>query len=416
MSTDRDAYLEAIAASNAPGGHLRNLSMKACRLLLFEDNPLDALYFCETLSNTEYTKFEVEVVPTLHEGVKLLATGGEYHLLVVDLSLPDSDGLETFERVTFAAPKLPVVILSGLDDREMAMKAVQFGAQDYLVKGDFQSYNLEKSLSFAIERRRLQEDVKLTARELQRRLDASLLAKHIQENLFPAETPRIPGFDLAARSFPADETGGDFYDYLISHFTPENTQNPGRVGLLIADVGGHGIGPALIMSAVRSYLRGLQGHLPSLPELLGAVNNFITVDTRHERLISLFLADLNIQDRTFTYCGAGHESHLLRAGGEIETLQRATCPLGIEFDIEFPASQPVALHAGDILVFHTDGIAEAVDRHGRPYGIERLLEVVDSNQKWPAAEIIQAVYADVQRHTGQDSQNDDITLMVLKTQ
>jgi len=412
----RCTYFAATAAATSSEAPHLNMSTEPCRVLLFEDNSLDAVYFCETLADSEYTRFVVDVVATLAEGIaKLSAAAHEYQLLVVDLSLPDCEGLQTFEKVTAAAARLPVVILSGYDDREMAVHAVQLGAQDYLVKGDFQSYNLEKSLSFAIERRRLQEDVKATAVELQSRMEASLLAKHIQENLFPERTPRLPGFDLAACSFPADETGGDFYDYLLSRFTPAAPGGQGTVGLLIGDVGGHGIGPALMMSAVRSYMRALQRHTASLSELLYEVNNQITIDTRHERLISLFMAELNINARTFCHCGAGHESHVLRADGTVETLSRATFPLGIEFDVVFPVSEPVQLHTDDIMVFHTDGIAEAKNRQSQPYGIDRLLTVVQSHRNKHAAEIIDAVYADVQLHTGLEQQRDDITLLLLKT-
>jgi len=387
-----------------------------CHVLLFEDHAVDANYFCETLSESENTQFQVEVVVRLEDGLELLAADSErFDICVVDLSLPDSQGIETFERVVFTAPKTPVIVLSGLNDRDMAVSAVQMGAQDYLVKGDFQPYNLEKSLRFAIERRRLQDDVKAKARELQTRLEASLLAKHIQENLFPENLPQLPGFDLAARSFPADETGGDFFDFLLHKFSPAAADNKvGSVGLVIGDVGGHGIGPALIMSAVRSYLRGLQRHTPSLSELLYEVNNHITVDTRQERLISLFVAELDIQARTFSYCGAGHESHVLRADGTIETLDRVTFPLGIDFDVEFPLSTPTQLETGDILVFHTDGIAEARKPGADPYGTDRLLRVVHENRQLPSADIISAVYTDVQLYSGRRSQKDDITLMLLK--
>src|SRR5262245_55250075 len=135
------------------------------RVLLIEDNPGDAELIREYLGASREIDFFVDWADRLHRGLELLAAGG-YAVVLVDLTLPDCQGLETFARVRAQAPTTPIVVLSGLNDTTVGIKAVEQGAQDYLVKGQTDRQLLERSLRHAIERKQKEEDLRRTANEL----------------------------------------------------------------------------------------------------------------------------------------------------------------------------------------------------------------------------------------------------------
>jgi PAS domain S-box-containing protein len=129
----------------------------AQHVLLIEDNPADARLLRELIGEVRDAPFALDHVGTLEEGLRCLAEENKFDLVLVDLSLPDSLGLETFARVYAAVPEMPIIVMSGLDDEDLAIKTVQEGAQDYLVKGQVDSRLLVRSMHYAIERKRVEE-------------------------------------------------------------------------------------------------------------------------------------------------------------------------------------------------------------------------------------------------------------------
>lgn len=134
--------------------------MEPIRVLVVEDNPAYARLITEVLSDSE--GFQVEHEEGVQAAEARLA-GGELDLLVMDLGLPESKGIETFHRLRLAAQRIPIVVLSGLDDQEVAMEAVREGAQDYLVKGRVEDDALARALRYAVERHRMQEELRQQA-------------------------------------------------------------------------------------------------------------------------------------------------------------------------------------------------------------------------------------------------------------
>ena len=135
-----------------------NLEDKLIRVLIIEDNLQDLRLREEMLSEAKTPSFELISSNRLENGLKLLLNNG-FDILLLDLSLPDSTGLDTFASVYDQAPEIPVVILSGFDDEEIAIKAVREGAQDYLVKGQVNSLLLSRSISYAIERKLIEDEL-----------------------------------------------------------------------------------------------------------------------------------------------------------------------------------------------------------------------------------------------------------------
>jgi PAS domain S-box-containing protein len=147
------------------------METKPIKVLLIEDNPGDARLMREILSEERNTEFDLMWVDRLAAGLDALAVGG-IDIVLLDLTLPDSSGLDTFVRTHAIAPHVPIVVLSGLNDEEMAVRAVREGAQDYLVKGQVDTKLLVRAMQYAIERKRAGEDLRIQQEFLRNVIDA----------------------------------------------------------------------------------------------------------------------------------------------------------------------------------------------------------------------------------------------------
>ena len=139
------------------------------QILVIEDSDEHVAFLRQLLASSETQDFELHSAGNLEKGLSRLRDGG-IQLILLDLSLPDSDGLETFLRVVDAAPDLPLVVLSGIDDVALAIEIVQLGAEDYLVKGHVDNHLLVRSLQYALERKRIQLQLKRANDELEFRV------------------------------------------------------------------------------------------------------------------------------------------------------------------------------------------------------------------------------------------------------
>ncbi len=367
------------------------------RILLFEDSATSALLVRVCLEDGLGVPFVLEVADCLAAGFELLADD-HYDLLIVDLTLPESIGLDTFLRVHERASLLPIVILTGIGDRELAIEAVRLGAQDYVLKDKLDSDTLSRAVHFAIERHRLQ------------RSERELHAAHVvQSSLYPNDLLELPGFEIAGTASPAEAACGDYFDYV--------PMSDDAVGIAVGDVSGHGMRAALLMVEVRAYLRVLSRNTPPAPrdpgEILTEANDLLaTGDTGH--FISLFFACLDSAARTLTFAGAGHRAYLLRASGQVERLESTGMPLGLVHHEPIPSAEPVNLMSGDLVLMPTDGIFETQNTHDELFGEDRMLEVVAAHRDRPPREIIELLNQTARDFAGNNPQHDDMTAVVIK--
>jgi len=249
---------------------------------------------------------------------------------------------------------------------------------------------------------------KRAEQELRENQEQFRVAREIQQRLFPKAAPHVAGFDIAGLSHAAEATGGDYFDYLpMLH---------GRLGVVVGDVTGHGIGPALLMAETRAYLRILARNREDVGEILTRANRVLAEDIGYERFITILLLSLDPHQRTFAYANAGHPAgYLLGASGEIKNqLKRTGFPLGIKPDVAYPRGSATSLSADDILLLLTDGIEEAMSPEETIFGAERILEVVRANRDRSAREIADALYAAVRQFAQNTPQLDDVTAVVIK--
>lgn len=372
------------------------------KVLLVEDNPGDALLLRETLADTNAA---IEWSHDQRLGPALIRLERErFDVVLLDLSLPDSHGIETFHKVRRQAPEAPVVMLTGLDDETTAVEAMSQGAQDYLVKGGTDGHALLRSMRYAIERTRRE----FAERELRAAHADLQAAREIQQRLFPSSSPNLSGFDIAGASFPAGDTGGDYYDFI--------PMLGGSLGLVVGDVSGHGFGPALIMANTRAYLRALSLTCSGVGDILTRANAALREDTADEHFVTLLYAALNPRERTLEYASAGHNpGYVLNCRGEIRSELRSTeMPLGISPDLHFTTADPIALQSGDVLLLFTDGVVEARGPDKSDFGTERMIEVIRETCDRPAKDIVDAIYRAARGFADDQPQKDDITVLLGK--
>ncbi|MCI0455517.1 MAG: SpoIIE family protein phosphatase [Gemmataceae bacterium] len=372
-------------------------------VLLIEDNRGDARLIQEYLAEVEGIVFRVECAERVATGLERLVHGG-IDVVLLDLSLPDARGLDTFVRLHAEHPNVPVVVLTGFNDEVLAVKAVQEGAEDYLVKGYVNSNLLARSLRYAIERTRRRQ-AERALRQTHEQLDA---ARAIQQRLFPAAAPAVPGLEVAGISFPAEATGGDYYDYI--------PMLDGQVGVVIGDVAGHGFGPALMMASTRAYLRALAQTNDDVGDILTLTNRVLTPDVGDDRFVTLLLVRFDPISRSLLYGNAGHPSgYILDAQGHLKRpLDSMEIPLGVMPDWRFPASDPIPLAAGDVVVLLTDGVVEARAPDGSGFGTQRVFDIVRLYRRDPPRQIVTNLYHAVRAFSQNLPQLDDITAVVIK--
>jgi sigma-B regulation protein RsbU (phosphoserine phosphatase) len=230
-------------------------------------------------------------------------------------------------------------------------------------------------------------------------------ARRIQRSILPETTPRIDGLALAARYVSASEVAGDFYDFLPAAGR--------RIGLLVADVSGHGVPAALVASMLKVAAAAEAPHAASPARVLSEMNQIFHGKLRNQ-FITAVCAFLDLEAGTLTFASAGHPPALLwhRREGRVEELAPGGPVMGrLQRAAYTEASLPLA--AGDRLLLFTDGITEARSPGGEMFGDERLRALFAAEAGATPERIADAVIAGIAAWTGRDSGfDDDLTLVV----
>jgi len=251
----------------------------------------------------------------------------------------------------------------------------------------------------------------------QKRMQAEMeLAAIIQKRLLPANAPEIKGLEVAGISKPSSETGGDYFDYLPLQDGSVQAGPVSRLGVVVGDVTGHGVGAALIMTAARAMIRSqaLTGILPDA--ILKHTNNMLEQDLDAEQFLSLCYGVFDMKAKTFVYTSAGHEPPLVYrpANQTWMKLDSTGTLLGLFPELEFPMADPLPLISGEIFLFFTDGLFEAMNKDSEQFGIDRVKQLVANNASRSAREILDHLMVGVEAFTEGLPQRDDITLLVVK--
>jgi sigma-B regulation protein RsbU (phosphoserine phosphatase) len=238
------------------------------------------------------------------------------------------------------------------------------------------------------------------------------LAMEVQQSLLPSAAPSVPGVDVDGRSIYCDETGGDYYDFLVV----EEIEGE-RLGVVVGDVTGHGIAAALLMTTARALLRSRLEQPGSIAEQVQDINRHLSEGNQHGRFMTFCYLMLDRPSGSLRWVLAGHDPPILRDAktGEFSELAGGGgIPLGVDGTWEYDELGRDGLQPGDVVVIGTDGIWEARNEANEMFGKDRLRDVIRDAHEGSASEICDAVVQAVVDFRGRTPQGDDITLVVLK--
>ncbi|HVX11396.1 MAG TPA: SpoIIE family protein phosphatase [Pirellulales bacterium] len=398
---------------------------RRANVLVADDDPATLLAMEAILGDLDQ---RLVLVRSGEEALRLMLDD-DFAVAILDVRMPGLSGFETarYIRQRKRTEHTPIIFLTGMGADEGDVCAGYFaGAVDFMTKPVVphilkikvkvfvdlylaweeikrQSELLRESERRELERQMAEERARFEAERMRHDLN---LAARIQQRLFPANPPRCERFDIAGDSQPAEATGGDYFDFF--------PMGP-NIGIAIGDVSGHGIASALTMASTRAYVRALVLGDPRPARVLELANQALADDVADGNFVTLMLAQLDTTTGELTYSGAGHPpAHILSSSGDVKhVLYSQAPPLGIKQSLVFHESR-ATLAPGDVALFMTDGILEAVDSRATLFGLERALNVVRAHLDQPAREIAHELYNGARRFACHGVLRDDATTIVVK--
>ncbi len=375
---------------------------KHVHVLYIEDDDADARLLERAVNSA--SRIQIDRVPLLAAGLaRLTAAERRYDAVLVDLGLPDVvDRLEAVRRLHELGIGIPIIVLTGQDDEETAIAALLQGAQDYIVKERIYEDALFRSVQYAMVRVS-HETSTGQLREAMQELDA---ARDIQQAQFPSTFPELPGYEIAGQCEPALTCGGDYFD-----FFPLANQHQ---AIVIGDVSGHGLGPAMITASVRSVLRTLALQHSCVADILNPANTVVRNDDWRGRFMTMTIASLDASTGDLNIATAGHNALVLNEAGQLSAcIDAAEMPMGMvdEFSVTL---QQHRLQPGESLMLYTDGISETHDHNQKLFGLDRMLKATQRRYHETVSEIVVETFSAARSFAGGVPQHDDMTAVLLK--
>ncbi len=362
-------------------------------------------------------------------GARLFPLGSQRRLLIA-VGIPEADLLGNLRQLRVWILLVTAVVLFAAIWRVVALSEKYSRPVEALVRqserisrGDLE--RVEVIESDVAEVRQLTEAHESMRRGLQSlmKLERDLqLARQIQQSALPNRLPALRGFSIDAWSEPADATGGDTFDVVGFQSAPGgmplilSAERADRAVLLLADATGHGIGPALSVTQVRSMLRMAVRTRQDLGQIVHHLNEQLCADLPEGRFITAWLGELNATDRTLAGFSAGQAPILHYDPGRraCDVLAADTLPLGVIRNLDVTVSDPFLMRSGSIVAVISDGVFEAMDAEGRQFGTDRVVEVILAHRREPAGRILKAMREAVAAFAGSVASKDDRTAIIIK--
>jgi sigma-B regulation protein RsbU (phosphoserine phosphatase) len=233
------------------------------------------------------------------------------------------------------------------------------------------------------------------------------LAEGIQKTLLPKKLPVVGNYSFGATTRTARGVCSDYYDVIQTRSD--------RVVLAVGDIAGKGIAAGIIMVMVSSILHLIINSLKDTATLMSWVNRGITSQMDLDHFATLGLVTVDTTTGLLEFSNASHQPLLIyrREGDAVETVDMKSIPIGVEKSTVY-AAKGIRLHAGDVLLMHTDGIVEAMNEQGKQFGRKNLAAALHRAHDLPAKELVEAILDEVQDFSGKTRQHDDETVLVMK--
>jgi phosphoserine phosphatase len=254
----------------------------------------------------------------------------------------------------------------------------------------------------AIQRHRYMVE-SIRAAEMEKEMD---LARRVQDAMIPKHAPEIPGLDAAGWTKAASVTGGDVYDLW-------KTPN-GRLAVFLGDASGHGLGPTIVVSQVRTLVRAFAEIETDPLKILTMVNHRMSRDLDQGRFVTTFLGFFSPDGRV-DYCSAGHGPLVARlcADSPLTQLQPMLPPVGVLDDMPQDITEPLFIRPGGLFLALTDGIFESINAREEMFGIESVCANLEAHRDLPPRQAIEKLYEQVRIWQGKDVPADDQTIVLI---
>lgn len=368
------------------------------RIVVIDDNANDLAVTKRFLERRGY-----DAIPAL-SGEEGLALARQMlpDAFIVDYRMPVLDGFEVTRRIK-ADPELqtiPVLMLTGSDSAEHVVQGLGAGAEDFVTKGSDIEIVVARLRSL-LRMKAYQDQLRRMNTQMTRDLQ---IARRVQEALVPQRAFASPGLNIRSAYIPSEVLSGDFYDY----FTQEE-----MMYLFVADVSGHGLPAAILVSLLKSYIHTEAANDRSLAEFMARLNDFLFSVSLPTQFATAAL--FRIHERQLLYSNAAHPPFLLyqRETRRTTILEQPSNLLGAMPNMAFE-EHSVAVAPGDTLFVYTDGLTDRVNRDGDFYAIDRIAALLESAPDADVNTLYDAIYNDVSNFAATEEFRDDIAFVVTR--
>ncbi len=374
-------------------------------VLVVDDAPANIRVVNEILHDT----YAVRVATNGAKALELAAGKPGPDLILLDVVMPGMDGYEVCTRLKAdpATRDIPVIFLTGQTEITDETRGFEVGAVDYIHK-PFSPAVVAARVQTHLALRETREQLARQLAEIREELE---MARLIQLSILPREIPNLANLDIAARYIPMSSVAGDFYDFLVV--------DERRIGILVADVSGHGMPAALIASMLKIALAAQSAHACEPARVLSGLNQALYGKFQGHYVTAAY-ALIDTEKRILRYAGAGHPPLFLweRSSGKARRVLENGLYLGFfpnatYSEVETPFEQ------GDRLVIYTDGISEMKGASEEEFGYERLHLFLEEHPTHSAADFVESLIGKLSqwsgRASGQDP-DDDVTLLAIHFQ
>ncbi len=371
-------------------------------ILVVDDAPAN-IQVVQSILKEEY---KIRIATSGEKALELIKSQPHPDLILLDVMMPGLDGYQVCEQLK-ADPEtrdIPVIFLTGRTEVDDETKGLELGALDYIRK-PFSPAIVKARVRTQLLIRDSREQVNRQVQAVNHELE---MARHIQLSILPSRAPAAPGLTVAARYLPMTTIAGDYYDYL-----PVDEKH---LGILVADVSGHGAPSALITSMLKIVLAEQAPHASDPGKVLGGMNEALCGKFDHHFITAAYIF-LDLENGLLRYGGAGHPPlSIWRASdGKAHSIEENGLLLA-QFPEETYTFVEVPFATGDRVVLNTDGVSECPNPNGEEFGTARLLAFLDQNRELPAEGFADAVIDALSQWSMQpqgENQHDDITLLAI---
>lgn len=327
-------------------------------------------------------------------------------VIISDWMMPEVDGLDLCKwiRQSEEIKDTYFILLTAKDRLEDKTLGLEIGADDYMTK-PFQGAELIARVRSGLRLRGVQKELSKAYKKLDGELQ---ILADLQTSLLPDPLPVLPNYDCAAHYSPSLRTSGDYYDFIpLSQI---------HMGILVADVSGHGAAASMVMAIMRVVMRAFVQDLLSPGGALTVVNNVLIQHVPSDQFATAFYGILNLHSNRFSYSSAGHNPAMIyrAATGKVEELPNAGgVPLKILPDIRYEEDQ-VVLEKGDQILLYTDGLTEAFTPEHTMFGEEALIHLMNRYGAQESKSLIDEIWRSVHAFVRTEPFHDDVTLLSIR--